>query len=122
MSSNNDSQIKELFHQLRQADEESAPSFSQTLDARGCCQGLPAFWSFRLKLAMSLLAVIALIVPVLVHLNRDPVEPEEQIAVELMEWESPTDFLLTFSEDSLWTTLPTLEADLPEWVEEKYEE
>jgi hypothetical protein len=122
MSSDNDSQIKELFHQLRKADEESAPSFSQALDARGRRQGLPGFWSFRLKLAMSLLAVIALIVPVLIHLNRDTVEPKEQIALDLMEWESPTDFLLTFSEDSLWTTLPTVDADLPEWVEEKYEE
>ena len=117
-----DTQIKELFRKLREADEESAPSFSQTLAGPDRRQDLPGFWSFRLKLAVSLLAVIALIVPVLLHLNRDAVEMEEQIAVDVMEWESPTDFLLTFSDDSLWTTLPAVDTDLSEWVEEEYQE
>jgi hypothetical protein len=120
--SDNEAKIKELFQQLRKADEESAPSFSQTLDARGRREGQPGFWSFRLKLAVSLFAVVALMVPVLLHLNRDNVAPQEQIAVDLMEWESPTDFLLTFSDDSLWTTLPVVENDLSEWAEERYEE
>jgi len=122
MSTEEETRIKELFHQLREQDKIAAPSFSETLDARRRSGGLVAgFWSFRLKLTLTVMVVVAFFIPLLVHLKRDPNEPSEQLTVKVLEWESPTDFLLTFSEDTLWTTLPIVDAHLPEWADEKYE-
>jgi len=122
MSTEEETRIRELFHQLREQDEAGAPSFSETLDVRLRSGGPATFWSFRLKLALTVMVLVAFVIPVLVHLKQGPREPNEQLAVNVLEWESPTDFLLTFSEDTLWTALPTIDADLPEWVEERFEE
>lgn len=122
MSTEEEPRIRELFHQMREEDEVDLPSFSETLDARRRNGGRAGFWSFRLKLALTVVVLVAFVTPVLVYLQQGGSDPREQLAAELLEWESPTDFLLTFSEDTLWTTLPTVDADLPAWVEEEYEE
>ena len=117
-----ESEMRELFHRLKEEDKVSAPSFSETLNSRQRTCGLAGGWSFRLKLAVSLLAVVVFVVPILIHLNQDSVEPAEELAVDVLEWESPTDFLLTFSEQKLWTTLPAVDTEFAQWVESTYEE
>jgi hypothetical protein len=38
--------------------------------------------------------------------------------MDVLEWESPTDFLLTYSEEPLLMTVPSIDIQIPEWVEE----
>lgn len=122
MNIEDESRIRELFQRLKEEDGRSAPAFTATLDGRRRAGPFAGDWSFRLKLAMSLFLLALLIVPVLMNLDRGPVEPTVEVVVDVLDWESPTDFLLTFSEETLWTSLPTVETEVPQWVGEKYEQ
>jgi hypothetical protein len=75
--------------------------------------------SFQLKVAVSALALVLIAAPALIYFSKGPAVPDGEMVAEVLEWESPTDFLLTFSEESLWTELPTVDFGLSGWSEEE---
>jgi hypothetical protein len=115
-----DSTIRRLYQRLREEDEAFLPSFEKVLSV-GKDQAGPRIvlqsWHFRLAALVVVLTV--LISPLFYFMTRRAAEPQGEISVNLSEWKSPTDFLLTFSETSLWTTLPTIDAEIPRWAEER---
>lgn len=121
MSIETETRIRDLYRRVREEDEESAPTFAQIVEG-GQSKPRGGIWAFRLGRALALLGVAVFLVPVFFYLTRGPVAPGEQMATDLLEWESPTDVLLTFSDDSLWAALPAVDVELPEWVENEYEE
>ena len=66
--------------------------------------------------------IAALSFPIYLHYQTQSVTPVPIVTADLSEWESPTDFLLTFSEEPAWYSLPTVETSVPEWaVQEEFE-
>lgn len=118
MNAENDSPLRELYHCLREEDELSMPSFSRTLDARNRSYWLNGLRPPWLKVAAVLLALIVVAIPVVTHLHQNSPGSGEQLTVNVLEWESPTDFLLTYSEEPLLMTVPSIEIQIPDWAEE----
>ena len=114
-----DEEFRKLFKQQREMDNASLPAFQSVLsldrkkDRRYL--GLP-LRTLVPVLAAGLLIAIAL--PVVLILQFLPVETEvTQSELSVMEWESPTDFLLSYSNDTLLESVPSLELEIPEWTD-----
>jgi len=118
MSAEHETPLKELFHRMREEDELSMPSFNRTIEPRSRSSRWDDLGFPRLKVAAALLALIVVVIPVLTHLSQDSSQPGEEIVVDVLAWEPPTDFLLTYSEEPLLTTVPSIDIQVPEWVEE----
>ncbi len=125
-SEHRDETIRKLFKQQRLQDEESTPTFESILALRGkpgrtwlgqTWIGHVLLQQSRLAIAASLLLVIG--IPLVLYLDRQA-EPETiQASLDIMEWESPTDFLLGYSDSTGLEMIPTLELDVPAWAEER---
>jgi hypothetical protein len=118
MRDQEETRLRELFHRLKTEDELSAPPFSQTLDGQQRRDPVVSVWSFKLRLAVCLFAVILFAVPLMIYLTQASFESGEEFAVDVLEWESPTDFLLTYLDEPLLITVPTVEIEVPYWAEE----
>lgn len=105
--------------QQREVDEASLPTFESVLSPHR--KKDRKYFGFHLRtlgpaLAAGLLIAIAL--PVFLILQFLPVETEvTQSDLSVMEWESPTDFLLSYSNSSLLENIPSLELEIPEWTD-----
>lgn len=113
-----DRMIRRLYQRLREEDEAFLPSLEKVLSVERSKAGpriVLKSWQYRV--AACVLVLTVLISPLVYFMTRQVAEPDGEVSVDLSEWESPTDFLLSFSETSLWTTLPTIDAEIPEWAE-----
>ncbi|HUV13894.1 MAG TPA: hypothetical protein VMY18_09620 [Acidobacteriota bacterium] len=119
-SEQKDETIQKLFTEQRLRDEESIPTFESILAAREkrarTGLGHVLLKQSRLAIAASLLLVIG--IPLLVYLDRQAGPETIQTSLEIMDWESPTDFLLSYSDRPALEMVPTLELDFPAWAEE----
>lgn len=119
MNKEHDRRIKHLFEQLKKEEERGTPSFQVTLDGRETVQGRPAPWfGFLLRPAVVMLVLAIIAVPVLYNSLPGPAEVE--VSAELENWESPTDFLLSFNENPLLTDIPEIETSIWEIEEDQY--
>lgn len=107
MTKDEDRKIQSVFEQLRQEEERNAPEFQQVLHG----QDFPSRalgWGFLWRPAAALLLLFLLAGPALYFSLRETGVHQEEIASELGIWESPTDFLLSFSDSSLDSSLPEI--------------
>ena len=114
-----DQEFLRLFKQQQEMDDASLPTFESvlSLDRKKDRKyfGLP-LRTLGPALAAGLLIAIAL--PVFLILQFLPVETEvTQSELSVMEWESPTDFLLSYSNNTLLESVPSLELEIPEWTD-----
>ena len=93
----NDSDLRSLFHQLR--DEETRFPPSPRTRGEGAPKGRMRGWA---------LAIVAILIVIVFALRRRP-EPTESI----LTWKPPTDVLLRTPGSELLTTVPRI-PDLPE--------
>lgn len=118
---NKDNNIKKIFEQLRKEEEAQAPSFREILQGREPEKESPHPWCGILaRPAVVMLILAAIAVPVLYNSLQGP-SPTE-ISTEFKNWESPTGFLLEFSDDPLMSEIPEIETSLWEFQEDEYQE
>ena len=79
----------------------------------------PGALSLRLRLVAAVVLIAALSFPIYMHFQTQNVTPAPTVAADLSQWESPTDFLLTFSGEPPWRSLPTVETAVPDWIEQE---
>jgi hypothetical protein len=114
-----DQEFRRLFTQQREMDDASLPTFESVLsrDRRKDRKYL----GFSLRTLVPVLAaglLIAIALPVALILQLSPVETGvTQSELSVMEWESPTDFLLSYSNNTLLESVPSLELEIPEWTD-----
>jgi hypothetical protein len=115
MSKNGDRNIESVFKQLREEEEKFTPDFQRVLSAAKSprrASGWNLWW--RPAAVMLLFALIA--GPVLYVSFHESGDHELEIPSELGGWESPTDFLLSFNDASLDSSLSEIGTTL--WSEE----
>ena len=113
-----DRTIQQLYQRLREEDEAFLPSFEKVVSVdRRKTDGRIVFKAWQYRIAACVLVLTVLISPLIYYMTRSDVEPRGEVSAGLSDWKSSTDFLLSFSETSLWTTLPTIDAEIPEWAE-----
>lgn len=116
-----DTQIKQLFEELRRQDERSVPDFHELLNREtGSRSGtVGGFW-LRYRMAASMAVLAILLIPVAVYFGSgngtEQTPLSAAVAVEVTDWESPTDFLMSFPGESLIDEVPDLETETPNWV------
>ena len=119
-SEHKDEMIRRLFREQRLRDEKSTPPFEAILAAKEertrTWVGQILLKQSRLAIAASLLLVIG--IPLVLYLDRETQSETIQTSLEIMDWESPTDFLLSYSDSTALEMGPTLELDFPAWAEE----
>lgn len=118
MNRDKDRDIRRVYEQLRNEEVRQSPSFREILEGRDAepSPSVPWYGFFmRPAVVMILLAVIA--VPVVFNSlqNQDTIE----ISAEFENWESPTDFLLTFSDDPFMSEIPEIETTVWEIQEDE---
>jgi hypothetical protein len=118
-----DSDIRYLFQQLRQEDQLAAPSFREVLKRQDQQIG----WSFfgrllRNQYALAGLLIFALGLPLFLYFSGNAGSPQLQVESDILEWEAPTDFLLSYGDQSLMTTIPAFDLEIPDWVDEEPQE
>ena len=117
-----DQEFRRLFTQQREMDDASLPTFESVLsrDRRKDRKYL----GFSLRTLVPVLAaglLIAIALPVALILQLLPVETGvTQSELSVMEWESPTDFLLSYSNNTLLESVPSLELEIPEWTDRDF--
>ena len=118
MNKNNDDNIKSLFVKLRTEDEQSTPSFQEILQNRDNQLSPSMTWyGFLMRPAVVMLILAVIAVPVIFNSLQEP--DSIAISTEFADWESPTDFLLTFNDDPGMSEIPEIEASLWEIQEEE---
>ncbi len=121
MNNKNDRDIKRIFAQLRTEDEQSTPSFREILRGKDNEPSHALTWYgllTRPAVIILLLAVFA--VPVIFSSLQEP--DSISISAEFADWESPTDFLLTFNDDPTMSEIPEIEASLWEIQDDEFME
>ncbi len=111
-----DDKIKELFHELRQADERHAPSFAIDWETARSRVGTVR-WPRRVFQVAAATALLMMLVGFMVILLRPPTRPSVPTRASDMaisQWRSPTDFLLRSPTEPLLTTVPHLGDSLVE--------
>ena len=100
-----DNSLRQLFHELRDTDERTAPPFARVLHrvkASGDTAH-PLTWAVRLAAGCTVLALAG----VGLWMLRSKPEPAQPVMASIMDWQSPTDFLLstpTLADDSAATS------------------
>jgi len=107
MSKYDERKIKVFFEQLRQEEEKTAPAFQQVLWGEKTSRRSIG-WGFRLRPAVAVFLALLVAGPVIYQSLRQAPAPEVEMAVEFEEWESPTDFLLSFNDSSFDSGLPEI--------------
>lgn len=117
MTTDEDRKIRSVFEQLRQEEERSIPEFHQVLQAKDSPHRA-AGWKPLWRPAVALLILILAAGPILYFSLRQTGVRDGEMSFELERWESPTDFLLSFSDTSLDPSL--LEIDTTFWEEDDF--
>ena len=114
-----DEEFRKLFEQQREMDDASLPAFQSVLSLdRKKDRKYSRLPLRNLGPALAAGLLIAIALPVVLILQFLPVETEvTQSELSVMEWESPTDFLLSYSNDTLLESVPSLELEIPEWTD-----
>lgn len=107
MSNEEDRKIRSVFEQLRQEDDRNAPEFQQVLH-RKHSPSRALSWGFLWRPAAALLLLFLVAGPVLYFSLRETGIRENELSSELENWESPTGFLLGFTDSSLDSSLPEI--------------
>jgi hypothetical protein len=105
----NDEEIKELFAKLRLDDDNTVPSFNQVLTkekSRGT--GAGPLIHFRVRPLVVGLFLLFLVGASSLYLFWPSSNPEVELTEDLIEWEAPTDFLLSFNDESQFEELPEI--------------
>jgi hypothetical protein len=116
MESNQDQEILKVFRQLRQEEKSFIPSFQSILQKRGLNSHKPPF-RLWLRPALILLLTTLISAPLIYNFLRGPEISDLDKATQVEEWESPTDFLLTFVDQPYATSIPTIGTTI--WVEQE---
>jgi hypothetical protein len=100
-----DNSLRQLFHELRDTDERATPPFARVLHRAeiGRAAAHPWTWAFRLAAGCALLTLAG----VGLWMHRSKPEPAQPVMASIMDWQSPTDFLLstpTLADDSAATS------------------
>lgn len=116
-SDKNDQRIRRLFEQLRATDE-APPGFSAVLKGRARRRHFGSGWLQPARVVLAGLIGLAIGLTVWFrHPEQSAGSPgSETLVVEMLEWESPTDFLLHFEQESLLSSVPSLDAELSDWT------
>jgi hypothetical protein len=101
---NDDSQLREHFNSLREADAALAPSFAKVMRP-GLARSQPRYWGLVVGASAALIAVSVVTVSLL--RPHGPVT-SAVMAPMLADWRSPTDFLLDTPGRALLHTIPDL--------------
>jgi len=109
MNKDEDRNIKGIFEHLRIEEERQAPSFFEILQGKksGKFEDRPWFGHWLQPVAVMLLLVL-IAVPVIYNSPQDSVMVEIEITSDFEEWESPTDFLLSFNDEPYLSGLPKI--------------
>lgn len=110
-----DSRLRDLFREAREADEASAPVFRAIPRRRPISRRWPEY------MTASLVAALALVVALLVwpKVDTSPREPTPTAAdvPRFEEWTAPTDFLLETPGRELLSSTPVIGAAAPEFFD-----
>ena len=115
MNRDEDREIRNVFDRLRREEERTAPEFHSVLEAENS-RHRAAGWELWRRPAIVLLLLFLAAGPGLYFSFRDTGIRESEIPFELESWESPTDFLLTFTDSSLDSEAPEIGTTL--WEED----
>src|SRR2546426_346289 len=104
-----EAKLKKLFHELKASDERKAPSFARTWQAavsRATEERRSARWLAPVAVAAALAIIVtALGVVFLPRTGQQQTAPQ----ASLTQWQSPTAFLLTTTDNTLLTSVPSLD-------------
>jgi hypothetical protein len=100
MSKDEDRKILNVFEQLRKEDERIVPEFQAVLQGKKL-RPRASGWELWKRPAVALILIILVAGPVFYFSLRGPGVHESELSFELENWESPTDFLLSFTDSSL---------------------
>jgi len=119
-SERKDETIRRLFREQRLRDERITPTFESILAPK---EKRSRTWIGHVLLKQPRVAVAAFLllvigIPLVLVFDRQTESETIQASLEIMDWESPTDFLLSYSDSTALETVPTLELDFPAWAEE----
>lgn len=110
-----DLEIRELFEELRKEEEQHVPSFDRVLTGSQS----PGFRVRRLPawgLAAGVIAVLLILIPATLMIQNGGDQAAGVAELDVANWESPTDFLLDFDDDSLLSEIPSLDLNLEDWT------
>lgn len=109
MNKDEDRRIKGVFERLRIDEKKQAPSFYEILQGEKSA-GLKSRTLFGhwLQPTAVMLLLVLIAVPIIYTSLQDSVIVEIEIATDFEEWESPTDFLLSFNDDPYMSGLPEI--------------
>lgn len=109
----NDEEIQELFTKQRLDDGSSVPSFNQVLTKeKSEGTGAGPIIHFRFKPLGVGLFLLILVGASSLYLFWPSSDLEVELTEDLIEWESPTDFLLSFNGESQIEELPEIGTSL----------
>ena len=100
MTKDEDRKILNVFEQLRQEEEKIVPEFQTVLNGKKL-QPRASAWALWKRPAVVLILLTLAAGPVLYFSFHQSGVHESEISSELESWESPTDFLLSFTDSSL---------------------
>src|SRR5437867_3640560 len=106
-----ETQLKQLFADLRQQDERTTPSFGATWhSAMARSEAVrPSLAWFRLSTLTAVLIGVAVAVSVFLPRSRTEPRQAQPVSLTISQWQSPTDFLLTTPGEQLLKTVPQLD-------------
>lgn len=113
-----DTEIEQLFKQLREEDEIQTPSFHEVLNAPRASRWQYMLPVFRYSAAVALVLLLVASAPLLLEFTRPPAALPLEATAALYDWQSPTTFLLDVPDDQLVTTLPKLVTGATVWIGE----
>jgi hypothetical protein len=100
MTKDEDRKILNVFEQLRQEEEKIVPEFQTVLHGKKL-RPRASGWELWKRPAVAMLLLILVAGPVLYFSLRETGVRESELSSELENWESPTDFLLSFTDSPL---------------------
>lgn len=115
-----ESKIRKLFETARREDRRQAPAFHDVLEGLETRPETAAWRSSPWWLRMAWVSALALLVLIpaiwMIRSDREAVPGELAANLEVLEWESPTDFLLAYPDETLFSDIPSVEVELESWV------
>jgi len=106
-----EAKLKKLFLERKACDERNAPSFARTWQAAVARSTEPPRtmrWLAPVALVAAL-AIIATAIGIMLHARMRESQPAQEASLALTQWQSPTAFLLTTTDSTLLTSVPSLD-------------
>jgi hypothetical protein len=106
-------EIHRLFKALRSQDSQQTPSFEEVAEARHANKVAWSAWGVQAAFAVVLVGAIAVAVMFQLMESRQVAVSAE--VAEILVWDSPTDFLIDYSDEPLFSAVPEIEMGLERW-------